>query len=171
MSSSWVKKRNRKCFWAFHRERKQKYFWALQSVLTREEQATDSWGGTSPSPLQWKDERICFFSLWRILIAPKMQGEASNKCLYLFWQQNQSVVRHLCRQLAVTNSSSWDSSLVRIAVQRPCLFWLRGQESVPTNRAEALPVLLGHCRGCAHLQGVLVVSTFSGRWVFCKKAS
>lgn len=102
---------------------------------------------------------------------PKMQGEASGECLYRFRQQNQSVVRHLCNQLAVTNSSSWDSSSVRIAVQRPCLSWLHGQESVPTNHAEALPVLLGHCRGFAHLQDVLVVNTFSGRWVFCKKAS
>lgn len=135
-------------------------------------------GGTSnrqmgrQKPLsQEKDESVCFFSLWRILTASKMHGEASNKCLYLFRQQNQLVVRLIRNQLAVTNSSSWDSSSVRIAVQRPCLSWLCGQESVPTNSAEALPGLLGHCRGCAHLQGVLVVNTFLGRWVFCKKAS
>lgn len=102
---------------------------------------------------------------------PKMQGEASDKCLCLFRQQNQSVVRHACNQLAVTNSSSWDSSSMRITVQRPSLCWLRGQPSIPTTCAEALPVLLGHDRGCAHLRGVLVVNTFSRRWVFCEKAS
>ena len=53
---------------------------------------------------------------------PQMQGEASDRCLCLFRQQNRSVERHVCNKLAVLNSSSWGSSLMRVAVRRPCLW-------------------------------------------------
>lgn len=85
-------------------------------------------------------------------------------------------MRHVCHKLAVVKSSSWGSSLVRVAIRREALplenvpsASLCGKQSVPTTVAEALVMLLG--QSSAHLQGMFVVTTFSRRWVVCEKAS
>lgn len=117
VSSSWDRERTR-------------VFWVLQLILAksgqeaRRDQQQTAAERQPPLPYEGKARAsmYAFLDLQESSQHPQVQGETSDKCLCLFRQQNQSVVRHVCNKVALINPRSWGSSLMRVAVWRPCLW-------------------------------------------------